>query len=316
MSGQQGTAPTPVDARVAINGKKWCYGKFLDQSTTEIISDDETNCGHVDPEVEGELSGRELNRFSILLNPTMPMLFDLIPFWGTDGQQGSGSGAVSGLAGSGAGTYSGIHYASLDLKSVSVTVDKIGAIHHWERAWINRVILRGQGGTQPVQLEMQFIAIAETEAGSWTAAEGDMDWIFPFPGNTLTYGGQAYDIDRFAFVIDRNLVPEFEGSVYMTDIGRGHRETMLATSHPYRPTGGYKDLYWNNKRSDTPVSVALRLTNGYRNIDITIPKAKALVKSPSMGESIMETIRLPMTWRARRELSSGNDAFNIRLAHV
>lgn len=312
---QQGTAPVAVDARVSINGKKWCFAKFLDQSTTEIISDDEVNCGHVDPEVEGELSGRELNRFSILLNPSMPMLYDLMGFWGMDGQEGSGSGGVSGLAGSGAGASSGKMWASLDMKSVDVTVDKVGAVHQWARTWINRIILRGQGGTQPVSLEMQCIAMTEIE-GEWTATEGEMDWIFPFVNSTFTLDSQPYDIDRFAFIIDRNLVPEWEGSVYMTDIGRGHRETMLATSVPYRATGGYKDLYWDNKRNNDPVDVSLNLTNGFRNLTINIPKSKAIVKSPDLGTTIGETIRLPLTWRARRSIDAGKDAFNIQLANV
>lgn len=312
----QGTAPVAVDARIAINGKKWCFGKFLDQSTTEVISDDETNCGHVDPEVEGELSGRELNRFSILLNPTMPMLFDMMQFWGMDGQEGSGSGGISGLAGSGAGTYSGQMFASLDMKSVPITVDKVGAIHHWERSWINRIILRGQGGTQPVSLELQCFALAETKLETWTATEGDMDWIFPFVNNTFSIDGQAYDIDRFAFIIDRKLVPEWEGSVYMTDVGRGHRETMIATSVPYRASGGYSNLYWDNKRTNTSRNITLNLTNGFRNVLIQIPKSKAIVKSPDLGNDVMETIRLPLTWRARRELASAKDAFNIRLAYV
>ena len=291
------TVPSPVDARISLDGKTWCFGKFLDESTTEIISDDEVICGHVDPEVEGGIPGRELNKFSILLNPSMPFLLDIIPYLGV----------------SGTGTVIDPFTASLDVTPLTIAVDKVGALHQWTVSWINRAILRCQVGTSPMSLELQCIGKQESEPGSWPGSDGDMDYIFGFPGSVFEIDTVAYDIDRFAFIIDRNLVQEWEGANYVTDLGRGPRKTMLATSIPYKT--GNKAQYWNNKRSTTPRAIELLVTNGFRNLAITLPNARHVPKGISI-DNVMEPIRLPMTWLGEREISSTSAAFTISVANA
>lgn len=290
------TTPSPVDARISIDGFSWCFGKFLDESTTEIISDDEVICGHVDPEVEGSIPGRELNKFSILLNPTMPFLLQVLPHIGV----------------SGAGSVADPFVSDLSIEPLTIVVDKVGAIHKWTVAWINRIILRGQVGTSPVSIELQCIGKQETE-DTFPAGEGDMDYIFGFPGTTLSIGGTSYDLDRYAFIVDRNLVPEWESSNYVTDVGRAPRRSMIATTVPYKV--GNDAVYWNNKRSNTPVEIILTITNGFRNIVITLPKSRLVPKSPPI-DNVMESVRLPLTWLGQRQISGSHPAFKISVANV
>lgn len=292
-------ASSPVDARISLNGKKWCFGKFIDQSTTELIVDDGVICGHVDPETMGELDGREINVFTITLSPTMPMLRDLMRFIGMDVESGSGTGS-----GDGTGPY----YGGLTLDPLEVIVDKVGAIHKWDTAWMNRLIIRGQLGTIPISVEMQFIAKREEKITSFTAPKGDSGFIFGFPNNAYNIDASPYLVNQFAIVIDRNLVSSWNSDIYITDMLRGKRDTLLATSIPY--TDANQPVYWNNKRTTTARDIDLTFTNGIESVKFRFPLAKMLAKSPSI-ESAVSEIRLPHTWRARRDDDPVTDAFSV-----
>jgi hypothetical protein len=173
------------------------------------------------------------------------------------------------------------------------------------------MILRGQTGTMPVSIECQWIAEDETVfGGSWV--DGTVDNIFAFPGATYEIDGTGVNFDRFAFVIDNKLVPSWNSSFTLTDVGNGPRQTLLATSVPYISTT--KDLYWDNRDEIVAaVDHALEITNGDDTVTINIPNAVLIPESPSI-EGALEEIRLPMTWEAHRTASTA--AFNIVLVNT
>lgn len=297
-------ASSPVNARFSFNGKKWCFGKFIDQSTTELIVDDGVICGHVDPEIMGELDGREINVFSILLSPNMGMLKEIFRFIGMDAEQGSGGGSGDG---------NGPFYAGMTLDPFEIVIDKVGAIHRWEVAWLNRLVLRGQVGTVPISVELQCVGKAETEIGSFTAPMGDPGFIYGFPNSLYTIDDDPYLINQFAVVIDRNLVSSWNADIHVTDMLHGKRDTLLATSIPY--TAANKDVYWLNKRPAASRDIDLKITNGLENVFFRMPLAKMLAKSPSI-ESAVSEIRLPHTWRARRDDDPVTDAFSVEFVTI
>ena len=285
------TISTAINARMMINAKKFCFAKFLDHTTVERIQNPDAICGNRDPLFDRTLSGRRRVMFSTFHDFTVPILAELLP--------------LAGMTES-AGTYT----ANQTISSIPIVVDKVGKIHKYTECRMNRLIMRGQVGTLPCSIECQWIAKDEVDgtAESWT--DGTVDGIFGFPGATYEIDGTAVDFDRFAFVIDNKLVPSWNASATLTDVGTGPRQTLLATSVPY--ISGNAGLYWDNKDAITAgVDHSLAITNGEDTVEINLPNAILIPESPSI-EGALEEIRLPMTWEAHR-IGGGSPvaAFNI-----
>lgn len=285
---------TAVDARLSLAGTQWCFGKFINQSTVETIRNDEILCGHVDPEVEGDAAGRELNKFIILLDISEPILTALLPYMGMT-------------------LDTGVYESSLTVSSLAVLVDLGATTHSYPETWITRAIFRGGVSTMPVSLELHCVAVQESDEASPTFTPGTMDYIYGFPGTTFTVAGTSYDIANFAFVIDRNLVFDWNSSRYITGYGLGKRNTLLAVSTPY--TAAKKAVYWGNKTYLTGRDVQLTLTNGYDTILFRMQKARLNPRAPSI-EDTTTPIRLPLTFEARREVDPATDAFTVTIAAV
>lgn len=286
---------TAVDARVSIAGSQFCFAKFMNQSTVETIRNDDILCGHVDPEVEGDAAGRELNRFVLLFDITVPFLEAILPYIGT-----TGSG--------------GVYTSDLTLSSCAVLVDLGATTHEYAETWITRFILRGGTSTMPISAELHCVAAAEVDQASPTFTPAAMDYIYGFPGSSFSVAATAYDVDRFVFAVDRNLVFDWNGSTTITGVGRGKRQTILATSTPY--LAAKKSVYWGNKTYLQGRAILLGLTNGVDTVVINMPKAKLNPKAPSI-ETVSEPIRLPMTWEGRRqEGSPDTESFKITIASV
>lgn len=291
-----GTVSSPVvDAQVSIGGSEWCFAKFQNQSQTEIVRNDDILCGHVDPEVTEAVTGREINMFTIWLDPTLPMLRTILPSLGT--------------------TESPTDTFTSDLtdETLEVKVDLGGAIHLYSVSWLIRAVIRGQVSNIPISIELQFIAQEEEEASGSYDTEfypGDADFIFGFAGTVHSVDDVEYAIDRFAISINRNLVPEWNNSNYVTGVGLGPRQTLIATTVPYVVAN--KGLYWDNKRTLTKRGIILQLTNGMRNCTFTAPNAELLPRAPSV-ENAQQTIRLPMTWSANRKIATSSPAFTFVL---
>ena len=286
------TISVPINVRMMLDGAKYCFAKFLDQSSFERIQNPDAICGNRDPLLNRTAVGRRKIRFTTFHDVTVPILQKLLP--------------LAGMTNS-AGTYT----ANQTVSDFDIIIDKVGAVHKYTNSRMARMILRGQVGTMPVSAECTWIAEDEIEDSGTSWVDGTVDNLFGFPGTTYEIGGTNADIDRFAFVIDNKLVESWNASYTVTDVGPGPRQTLLATSIPYTTTN--KDFYWDNRDSTAGVQQELVITNGGDSLTINIPKAILNPESPSI-EGALEEIRLPMTWEAHRQSSTA--AFNLVLVNT
>lgn len=282
----------PINARMMINSKKFCFAKFLDQSSFERIQNPDAICGNRDPLLNRTAVGRRKIQFTTFHDITYPILVELLP--------------LAGMTES-TGTYT----ANQTVGTIPIIIDKVGAVHEYTNCRMSRMIIRGQVGTMPVSAECTWIAEDELEDAVTSWVDGTVDNLFGFPGTTYEVATVAYGIDRFAFVIDNKLVQSWNSSYTVTDVGPGPRQTLLATSIPY--TTANKDVYWDHRDSAAGVQQELILTNGTDTMTINFPKAILNPESPSI-EGALEEIRLPMTWEAHRQTST--PAFNIVLTNT
>jgi hypothetical protein len=281
-----------IDVRMMINGSKFCFAKFLDQSSFERIQNPDAICGNRDPLINRTAAGRRKIQFTTFHDITNPILVALLP-----------------LAGMTLAT--GAYTANQTVSTIPIIIDKVGAVHEYTNCRMTRMILRGQVGTMPVSMECTWIAEDELEDAATSWVDGTVDNLFGFPGTTYTVAAAAYGIDRFAFVIDNKLVQSWNASYTVTDVGPGPRQTLLATSVPY--TVANSGVYWDNRDTTVGVALALVLTNGTDTMTINLPKAVLNPESPSI-EGALEEIRLPQTWEAHRQ--SAVAAFNIVLTNT
>ncbi len=288
------TMSVPVNARMMVNGKKFCFARFLNQSQFERVQNPDAICGNRDPLFQRTAPGRRRIQFTTFHDITKPILQELLEYAGMTNSSG---------------TYTANQAAPIDM---DITVDYVGAIHQFTNSRMNRMIIRGQTGTMPVSIECQWIAEDEIEATP-TWVDGTIDNIIAFPGATYTIDGNEVAFDRFAFVIDNRLIPQWNSSFTVTDLGNGPRQTFLATSVPY--VAGTKDLYWDNRDTITAgVDHSLAVTKGSDTLTINLPNAVFVPEGISI-EGALEEIRLPMTWEAHRIGGvSPVAAFNLVLA--
>lgn len=278
----------PVNARMMINSKKFCFAKFLNQTTVERIQNPDAICGNRDPLFDRTLTGRRKVMFTTFHDFTVPILQELLPIAGTT------------LVGS---TYT----ANQTISTIPIVVDLVGKIHKFTSCRMNRMIMRGQVGTLPCSIECQWVATDETDGTAEVWSDGTVDGIFGFPGATYAIDSVSVDFDRFAFVIDNKLIPSWNASATLTDVGIGPRQTLLATSIPY--VSANAALYWDNRDTLTAATDhSLAVTNGEDTVQINLPNTVFIPESPSI-EGALEEIRLPMTWEAHRTAATA--AFNI-----
>lgn len=282
----------PINARMMINSKKFCFAKFLDQSSYERIQNPDAICGNRDPLLNRTAVGRRKIQFTTFHDITYPILVELLP--------------LAGMTES-TGTYT----ANQTVSTIPIIIDKVGSVHEYTNCRMTRMIIRGQVGTMPVSAECTWIAEDELEDAATTWVDGTVDNLFGFPGTTYEIATVAYGIDRFAFVIDNKLVQSWNSSYTVTDVGAGPRQTLLATSIPY--TTANHAVFWDARDSAAGVQQELVLTNGTDTMTINFPKAILNPESPSI-EGALEEIRLPMTWEAHRQTST--PAFNIVLTNT
>jgi hypothetical protein len=229
--------------------------------------------------------------FATFHDITVPILQELLPICGMTNASG---------------TYTANQSAQ---STITIIVDKVAAVHKYPVCRMARMIIRGQTGTLPCSIECQWIAEDEIEDSGTSWVDGTIDNIIAFPGSTYAINGTPVNFDRFAFVIDNKLIPSWNNSLTVTDVGNGPRQTLLATSVPY--IAGTKDFYWDFRDTLTAATDhVLAITNGSDSLTINIPNAVLIPESPSI-EGAMEEIRLPMTWEAHRV--SGTEAFNLVL---
>lgn len=279
----------PINARMMIGGEKFCFAKFLDQSSFERVQNPDAICGNRDPLLQRVAPGRRKVQFTTFHDVTAPILAVLLPLAGTTNATG---------------TYT----ANQTVTPVEIIIDKEGAVHKYTNARMTRFILRGQVGTMPVSAECTWIAEDEIEDVGTSWVDGGVDYLFGFPGTTYKVATVAFDIDRFAFVIDNKLVSSWNASYTVTDVGIGPRQVLLATTIPY--TVANKDNYWDNRDTTLGVAQELKILNYSDSLTINLPECVLNPESPSI-EGALEEIRLPLTWQAYR--TESDEAFNLVL---
>lgn len=286
------TISVPINVRMMLNGAKYCFAKFLDQSSFERVQNPDAICGNRDPLINRTAVGRRKIQFTTFHDVTVPILQSLLPMTGTT-------------------LVSTTYTANQTVSMYDIIIDKVGAVHKYTNARITRFILRGQVGTMPVSAECTWIADDEIEDTGTSWVDGTVDNLFGFPGTTYSIAAGSVDIDRFAFVIDNKLIQSWNASYTVTDVGPGPRQTLLATSIPYTTTN--KARYWTNRDSAAGVVLQLAITNGGDSLTINIPKGVLNPESPSI-EGALEEIRLSQTWEAHRQ--SATAAFNLVLVNT
>lgn len=286
---------TGVSSRVSIGGNAFCFASFEDSSTQERVVNPSAICGSRDPIVQRVATGRKLVQFQLTHDATRPILDQLL--------------ALAGTTRTGAGTQASpwLYTANESVSTTEICVDKVGAKHKYTSCRLQRLVLRGQVGTMPIQAESTWIATDEIEDAAFSFVDGTVDNLIAFPGAELTVGGVAAAHDRYAIVIDNRLVPSWNASETVTDVGPGPRQVLLAFACPY--IAANKDHYWLN-RAVTPRALSHRITNGNDSLTFSMGYGVLVPQSPSVPGAT-EEIRINETWEAYR---SGNDpAFTFSL---
>ena len=284
-----------VSSKASIGGNAWCFASFEDQTTQERVVNPSAICGSRDPIVQRVATGRKLVQFQLTHDATRPILDQLLALVGTT-RTGAGTQASPWL-----------YTANESVSTTEICVDKVGAKHRYTGCRLQRLVLRGQVGTMPIQAESTWVAADEAEDAAFSFTDGTVDNLIAFPGALLNVGGVSATHDRYAIVIDNRLVPSWNASDTVTDVGPGPRQVLLAFAAPY--IAAHKDHYWTN-RAVTPRALTHQITNGNDSLTFSMGYGVLVPQSPSIQGADQE-IRLNETWEAYR---SGNDpAFTFSL---
>lgn len=269
-----------VSAAVSIGGSTQCFARWVPDVNVDRVVNPDAICGNVDPNIERMGTGARRIRFSLVHDLTIPLLQQLLP-----------------LAGSALAT--GTYTADQSLSFVEIVVNAVGAVHRYQKCYLDQLLIRGQIGTLPVQVESTWVAQDEVEDSSFVFTAGTVKRLFPFSGGvTATLAAGAFDLDRFVWVVRRNLVSSFNGAVTFSDIGQGSRQVLMAFSVPY--TAANKGHYWTYRDSAAGAALSLAVTNGTDTFTINMPKAVNNPQAPPI-QGASEEIRLPETWIAARQ---------------
>jgi len=300
MTASTSTASAAVDARISLDGDKYCFGKFLDRSTTERVQNHRNAiCGTAHPPNHRVIVGREIVEFSLLLDITADIIDTLLPHMTVTNTSGT------------------IWTSNETLTSFDIVVDKVGQIHTYTDCRIARWTFRAQRGSMPVSLQLDCVAVSETETPAATFTAGPIGPIYGFTSCDFEIdpdglGYDEYQIDRVAIISDLNIFRQWNNQAQLTDALLTNQETLIATSTPY--TAGTKDIYWNNKDAvpDSAIRVTFKTQSDADILIFNLPAAKFIPKSPDIPNKMAE-IRLNHTWQAHIDTSTTPDtaAFNI-----
>ncbi len=294
MTASTSTASVAVDARVSIDGDRFCFARFIDNSTVERVQNHKNAiCGKAHPPDNRVSTGRQIVEFSLEMDITADILDTLLPHMTTTNTSGT------------------IWDASETLSDFPVVVDKVAAIHRYNETRIIRWAIRAQRGSRPVSIQLDCVGKDEEELGSHTFTDGPIGSIYTFPDTGFTYDSTAYPIDRIAIVSDMNAFRQWNNSTTLTDAILTLQNTFLATSTPY--VSSTKDIYWNNKTDITNRVVQATFTSGSDVLEFNMPAAKLMApKSPDIPSKLVE-LRLPVTFQAHVKTSTDPDtnAFNF-----
>lgn len=272
------------EARIMLGTDTYCWGKFQNQTTREIIKNPDTICGDLDQPVNRMRKGRKICRFVIELDPTPAILVKLVPWLGLTNT----SGTIYEM---------GATDSPLE-KNVKIAVG--AAQHDYSNAIVLGYAFRGAKGGRPMSLQINCEAEDETETAIGSAFSDNpvtINKIFAFTdiatrqldsSGTLT----SRPIDRFLVQVDNGTVSEWNSSTTRTSAKYGSRQGVFATSVPYNTT--HKDLYWDYRDSEGAIEAKLKLTNSDGSIEFFVQAGVPITRGPSvLGK--MDQIRTPVT---------------------
>jgi hypothetical protein len=281
------------EARMMLGSDTYCFGKFQNDTTREIVEDPDVICGDIDAPINRVRKGRKIVRGIIELDPTYSQLVALLPWLGV-------TTVSSGVYNLGA--------ADVPLEK-NCKFDLGGAQHDWSNCIVLGYAFRGSKGGRPVSMQINIEGEDETEAGSsFSDNPLAINKVFSFTdiatrqldnaGGTLT----SRPIDRFLIQVDNRMVSEWNSSITRTGAEIGDRQAVFATSVPYTTT--HKDLYWTYRDSEGSVEAKLKLTNSNGNIEFFMPHTVPITKGPSVIGKF-DQIRTPVTLAMRRGDNAG-----------
>jgi len=281
------------EARMMLGSDTYCFGKFQNDTTREIVEDPDVICGDIDAPINRTRKGRKIVRGIIELDPTYAQLVALLPWLGVN--------TVS----------SGVYElgASDALLEKNCKFDLGGAQHDWSNCIVLGYAFRGSKGGRPVSMQINIEGEDETEAGSaFSNNPLSINKVFSFTDIATRQLDNAAGsltsrpIDRFLVQVDNRVVSEHNSSITRTGAKIGDRQAVFATSVPYTTT--HKDLYWTYRDSEGAVEAKLKLTNANGNIEFFMPQNVPITKGPSMIGKF-DQIRTPVTLAMRRGDNGG-----------
>lgn len=271
------------EARMMLGSDTYCFGRFANQTTRELVKNPDTICGDIDHPVNRVQKGRKIVRGSIFLDPTPVVLESLVPWLGLTDETG--------------GVYS--------LGATDVLVEKNckfdlkGSQFDWSNCVVLGWALRGSKGGRPVQMQIDIEGEDETEAVSaFSDNPLAINKLFAFTDISTRQLDNASGvltsrpIDRFLVQVDNRVVSEWNSSVTRTGAKIGDRQSVFATSVPF--TSAHDDLYWTYRDSSGSIEAKLKLTNSDGAIELFMPHCVPITKGPDViGKA--DQVRTPVT---------------------
>lgn len=281
------------EARMMLGSDTYCFGKFQNDTTREIVEDPDVICGDIDAPINRTRKGRKIVRGIIELDPTYAQLVALLPWLGITDETG--------------GVYS--LGATDALVEKNCKFDLGGAQHDWSNCIVLGYAFRGSKGGRPISMQINIEGEDETEAGSaFSNNPLAINKVFSFTDIATRQLDNAAGsltsrpIDRFLIQVDNRVVSEWNSSITRTGAKIGDRQAVFATSVPYTTT--HKDLYWTYRDSEGAVEAKVKLTNANGNIEFFMPQTVPITKGPSvLGK--FDQIRTPVTLAMRRGDNTG-----------
>ena len=282
-------------ARLMIGADTYCFARFQNDTTRELVKNPDTICGDIDYPQFRARKGRKMVRGTIYLDPTPIQNETLLPWLGLTDETG--------------GVYSMGATDVLTEKDVKIAMG--AAQHNWSNCVVLAYAWRGSKGGRPVSLQITIEGEDETEVAIGSAFADNplaIEKVYAFTdiatrqidnaAGTLT----SRPIDRFLVQVDNRVVSEWNSSVTRTGAKIGDRQGVFATSVPYTTT--HKDLYWTPRDSEGPMEAKLKLTNSDGSIEFFMPGCVPITKGPDvLGKP--DQVRTPVTFEMARSDSAG-----------
>lgn len=299
-----------VPTGLAIDGRRLQFTKFIDKSVHTLVdSSNDAITGFRHGLKERVEKGVKIFRFSAMIEPTIA---DLTFLWPRMGFSNGGSGEIWTI--------------QEDIDECDVLVEYVTRVRRYEHSFCDYAIFRDQKGGVPLRLELGFVAISDpvtdpTEDKDYDLS--DYSSTFPtfssplgpgfiFPQTTITLRGSARGFDRYALMLNNNLVLRHQNGQNADSVCVGASEINLATSVPYIEDN--VDLYDEPAENAAGEAGSLVYTRtGVCTTTFSFNTLEEIAKPPSITAK-SEPVNLPLFYRVLRSVSAAALSVNHNLA--